>query len=142
MRKLRRRRPKQSGEGEPVVNLTPLIDVVFVVLIMFIVLAPILELDEVALAGSHPETAKQTIRIQDEHPVSIHVRSDNSIWLNKSLVTPDVLQSLLTEAHKRSPEAIPLLFHDRRAQFGTYQSVKNAVEAAGFVEMKLVLEPA
>lgn len=131
-----------ASAEEPTVNLTPLIDVVFVVLIMFIVLAPILELDHVALAPSDNQTEKQAIHVQDEHPVSIHVHADNSIWVNKSLVTLDVLRSLLKTAREQHPQAIPLIFHDRRAQFGTYQHVKNAVESAGFPEMNVVLEPA
>lgn len=142
---MRGRKPSQRVRAsieDPIINLTPLIDVVFVVLIMFIVLAPLLELDHVALAGAHPQTPKENIRVQDEHPISIHVKNDNTIWLNKQLVTPDVLEGLLKQAKARHPEAMPLIFQDRRSQFGTYQSVKNAVEAAGYMEMNVVLEPA
>lgn len=137
----RRHRQQQSSDGEAVINLTPLIDVVFVVLIMFIVLAPILELDQVALAPSDPHTEKHSVRAQDEHPVTVHVRADNSIWMDKNLITVDVLRTLLIEAHTKYPSATPLVFHDKRAQFGTYQEVKNALEAAGFLEMNIVLEP-
>lgn len=136
-----RRRSREAVE-DPSINLTPLIDVVFVVLIMFIVLAPLLELDNVALANAHRGAPKESIRVQDEHPISIHVKSDSTIWFNKQLVTPDVLEGLLKQAKARHPGALPLIFQDRRSEFGSYQSVKNAVEAAGFVEMNVVLEPA
>jgi biopolymer transport protein ExbD len=48
----------------------------------------------------------------------------------------------LKQAKTRYPQATPQLFHDRRAQFGTYQSVKNASEEAGFSQLELILKPA
>ncbi|MBM3184115.1 MAG: hypothetical protein FJZ64_02270, partial [Chlamydiae bacterium] len=53
-----RKRPLQlleeEGNEEPLVNLTPLIDVVFVVLISFMLIAPILDIDSLTLAPSGP----------------------------------------------------------------------------------------
>ncbi len=40
-----------------------------------------------------------------------------------------------------NPESRPQIFHDKNAKFGTYQTVKNALEAAGFSEMDLILKP-
>ena len=60
-------------------------------------------------------------------PISIHVQSDNAILFNKSKIKVEELAALLKQAKKNYPNARPQLFHDKRAQFGTYQSVKNAV---------------
>ncbi len=124
---------------DPQLNLTPLIDVVLVVLIIFIIIAPMLELDEVQLAGANPQAAD--VATVQESPISIHVHEDNTVWFNKRPVTTDQLVLLLRAAHQRYPNTRPQLFHDRRAQFGTYQSVKNAVEIAGFNEIDVVLRP-
>lgn len=120
------------------VNLTPLIDVVFVVLVMFIVVVPILQRDKVALAPGR-ELGHE---MRGQSPVSIHVRSDNTIWIRGNCVSPSHLQQILASAKKRYPDATPQLYHDKRAQFGTYQMVKNATEQAGFSKMDVVLEPA
>ena len=42
---------------------------------------------------------------------------------------------------KNHPREIPRVFQDKNATFGTYQTVKNAVEAAGFEEMDIILKP-
>lgn len=118
-------------------NLTPLIDVVFVVLIMFIVVAPILQLDRVQLAHG----PSQKLSVRESSPIAIHVKEDNTIWINRREVDPAYLDKVLCEARQSHPSATPQLFHDWRAQFGSYQKVKNAAEAAGFEELELVLDP-
>src|SRR5437868_5364763 len=83
---------------EPTVNLTPLIDVVFVILIMFIVVAPLLELDRVELANGAVDPLDTTTAVQENSPISIHVRSDNVILFNNERV--DISQ--LTERLRRA----------------------------------------
>lgn len=126
---------------EPMINLTPLIDVVFVILIMFIVVAPLLELDRVELADASADPLDNTITVQENSPISIHVNKDNAIVFNNQRVTLVQLTERLREAKKRYPKARPQIFHDRRAHFGTYQSIKNAAEAAGFQQMDVILKP-
>ncbi len=137
----RQRRAFHSASDEALVNLTPLIDVLFVVLIMFIVIAPLLDVEEVELAPGTPKTSLDLQQLQSDRPISITVKKDNSIWLNKQLVNEEVLEALLREAHGVYLDARPLLFHDREAHFGTYQAVKGAIERAGFDEMDVVLRP-
>lgn len=130
-----------SGQ-ETLINLTPLIDVVFVILIMFIVVAPLLELDHVELASAGPGCDQEiSTALQETHPISIHVRQDNTLWYNKQRVTQEQLRSLLVQARERYPTSKPLVFHDKKAHFGTYQQVKNTVESAGFKEMDVILSP-
>ncbi len=132
-----------KGESleETHINMTPLIDVVFVVLIMFIIIAPMLELDRVQLASSAQRDTKEMAVVQENSPVAIHVHEDNSIWLNNRIVSEKELIQLLKEAKRLYPQKIPQLFHDKKAQFGTYQTVKNAVETAGFEQLDVILQP-
>ena len=74
-------------------------------------------------------------------PIAIHVEADNSIRLNKRKVSIQELSSLLKQEKITYPKARPYLYHDKRARFGTYQSVKNAVEEAGFEQMDIILKP-
>lgn len=126
---------------EPTVNLTPLIDVVFVVLIIFIVIAPLLELDQIALADSSRGEDKTCLSVDGCSPVSIQVKADNGIWLNGQKVPLANLEQELKQSKLQHPNAIPQLFHDRKAHFGTYQSIKNAAEIAGYKQMDIVLKP-
>ncbi|MBA3815158.1 MAG: biopolymer transporter ExbD [Parachlamydiaceae bacterium] len=126
---------------EPTVNLTPLIDVVFVILIMFIVIAPLLELDRVELANAAAVIQDKSISVQETSPIAIHVRQDNSIRINGQIIPSEQLVGILKQMKKQYPRDRPQVFHDRKAHFGTYQSVKNATESAGFQQMDVILNP-
>lgn len=126
---------------EPTVNLTPLIDVVFVILIIFIVIAPLLELDHITLADSSRTGDKACFSMEACSPIAIEVRANNDVWLNGKKVVIANLPQHLKEAKAQFPNAEPQLFHDKRALFGTYQSIKNAAELAGFKKIDIVLKP-
>jgi len=128
-----------SGDEEPSLNLTPLIDVVFVVLILFILVAPMLEVDKIELASAPLKESKQAA--QEASSIAIHVHADNSIWIRSKRVPLEQLLPLLKQEKNISSGKTPQLFHDKKAQFGTYQAVKNALEKAGFEELDVILEP-
>jgi|ERR1700722_51960 len=136
---MRARRTQSLAEAE--INLTPLIDVCFVILVMFIVIAPLLETERVELATAPPFEQKSSVAIQESSPITIHVYSDDTIAVNKQSVTLIQLKEALSIAKRKHLAARPQVFHDRNAKFGTYQMVKNAVEAAGFTEMDVILKP-
>lgn len=141
MRKSRLSSNKDLHADDIHINLTPLIDVVFVVLIMFIIIAPMLELDRVQLASSTQRDNKEMAVVQESGPITIHVHEDDSIWFNRKLVSEQQLVALLKEAKKVYPTQVPQLFHDKKAHFGTYQTVKNAIEIAGFEQLDVILQP-
>ena len=124
---------------EPLINLTPLIDVVFVVLIIFILVAPMLEVDRIKLASSSQDVSHGSAN--EASSISIYVREDNSIWIHEKKVALNEIVSLLSKEKSKYPKQIPQLFHDRKACFGTYQSVKDALEKAGFTELDVILQP-
>lgn len=137
MRRRSRFQTDDSSIEEPFINLTPLIDVVFVVLISFMIIAPVLDIDSVDLAMSGGTEKKEV----ETGPLSIIVHADNSIWFQGSKVSLSQLETLLKQERKRQPRAIPQLIHDRQAHFGTYQSVKNTLESIGFEQMDVILKP-
>ena len=126
---------------EPEVNLTPLIDVVFVVLVVFILIAPLLDVEKVALAGAKPLKDEQVLQVKEKSPISIVVRKDNTVLLDGMPVALENLSAYLKSLKSQHPNELPQLFHDKEAQFGTFQAIKNAAQEAGFDELDLILKP-
>jgi biopolymer transport protein ExbD len=108
---------------------------------MFIIIAPMLELDRIQLASAAQRDNKEMTVVQENSPVAIHVHEDNTIWIHNRIVTEKELIQILKQAKRAYPQKIPQLFHDKKAQFGTYQTVKNAVEIAGFEQLDVILQP-
>ncbi|MFZ4099120.1 MAG: ExbD/TolR family protein [Chlamydiia bacterium] len=131
-----KRRPPPD---EPPMHLTPLIDVVFVVLIAFIVIAPMLETEHIDLASSHPHLTKPKAEVQEL--LQIRVLADDSIWYRGERVTSSQLEQLLRAAKRQHPKGCPVLLQDRKATFGTYQAVKQSCEIAGYSSLDVVLQP-
>lgn len=137
MRQKRHFSYQEISSEENLVNLTPLIDVVFVVLILFILIAPMVEADRVQLSFFSSEL---THPVHENAIATIYVHEDNSIWLNQTRISEAQLIHCLKDLHREQGN-IPLqLFHDKRAQFGVYQSVKNAAELAGFEQLDVIVK--
>lgn len=137
MRQKRSFSHQDTSSEENLVNLTPLIDVVFVVLILFILIAPMVEADRVQLSFFSSEL---THPIHENTAEAIYVHEDNSIWLNQKKISEEQLLNCLKDLHQKKGNIPVQLFHDKRAQFGVYQSVKNAAELAGFEQLDVIVK--
>jgi biopolymer transport protein ExbD len=136
-----KKRPSYNQlQEEALLNLTPLIDVIFVILVMFMLVAPMLNLDEVDLASAQGHSGLSSSQV-DKNPIRIQVKQDNSLVLNERKVSLEELHETLPRLKALHPIACPIVFHDKRAHFGTYQSLKNEIENAGFEQMQIVLKP-
>jgi biopolymer transport protein ExbD len=127
-------------EEDNPIDLTPLIDVVFVVLIAFIIIAPMLEIDTIDLASSSTELDTRSSLIQTS-PTAVYVRADNSIWIGGEKVPQAHLESRLKNLSIAQKTTKLQLFHDQKASFGTYQMIKNTAEKIGFEELDVILKP-
>ncbi len=137
MRQKRHFSYQEVSSEENLVNLTPLIDVVFVVLILFILIAPMVEADRVQLSFFSSEL---THPVHENAIATIYVHEDNSIWLNQTKISEAQLMHCLKDLHQKQGNVPLQLFHDKRAQFGVYQSVKNAAELAGFQQLDVIVK--
>lgn len=135
-----RRAPSSNKQEEAILNLTPLLDVIFVILVMFMLIAPLLKIEQVELAQGHSHLSMPE-QSTTKSPIQIHVRQDNSVVINQQPVELKKLKVVLKSLHSSHPSAKPLVFHDKRASFGTYQDLKTSLEDAGFDEMQIVLKP-
>jgi biopolymer transport protein ExbD len=133
----KRLRTKNHFLEENLINLTPLIDVVFVVLTVFILIAPLVEVDNVDLAVS---SESSTTELSQKKEFSIVVREDSSIWVDNKLITSRELLSVLKDKKRKNPSYIPQLYHDKKACFGTYQEIKAESERAGFKRLDVILQ--
>ena len=124
------------------VDLTPLIDVVFVVLVLFILIAPMLTLDKIQLAQAPARQQPERALPSSENAIDITVTASQTITLNGQPVTPATLKSSLLALRLKNPRTTPKLYQDLQAPFGLYQLVKNAVEEAGYSELDVLLRPA
>ena len=120
------------------INVTPFVDVMLVLLIIFMVAAPLLT---VGVPVELPETAASALSVDDEEPLTVSVTGEGGLAIQTTDVTDDDLIPRLTAiASERSSNRI-FLRADGAASYARVAQVMGALNAAGFNDIGLVTDP-
>ncbi len=130
----------QKGSGNrPMseINVTPFVDVMLVLLIIFMVTAPLLT---VGVEVDLPETTANPIAGQDE-PLAISINAAGEIFLQDTQVGMGDLVSTLERISDRNYEARIFVRADQTVDYGTVMQAMGRMNRAGYTRIALVTEP-
>jgi len=131
----RRRRGARAGRLAEI-NVTPFVDVMLVLLIVFMVTAPLLT---VSIPIQLPQTkAKQSESETD--PLSITIKSDGSVYLQETPVTLEALVPQLRAISHEGYDRDIYIRGDARIQWDTMAKVLASISHAGFRKLELVTD--
>jgi biopolymer transport protein TolR len=119
------------------INVTPFVDVMLVLLIIFMVTAPLLT---VGVEVDLPETTANPIVGQDE-PLAVSIDLDGNIFLQDQQVESADLIPTLERISERNYEARIFVRADRTVDYGTVMQVMGRMNQAGYTRIALVTEP-
>jgi biopolymer transport protein TolR len=120
------------------INVTPMVDVMLVLLVIFMVAAPLLT---VGVPVELPQTKAPAITEQKE-PLVITVNSEGKLFLQNGTVGDDELIPRLQAITKNNPQADIYVRGDRTISYGRVMEVMGMVSAAGFTKVSLITEQA
>ena len=120
------------------INVTPMVDVMLVLLVIFMVAAPLLT---VGVPVDLPQTKAPAITEQKE-PLVITVNGEGKLFLQNAEVGDDELVPRLQAITKNNPEADIYVRGDRAINYGRVMEVMGMVSAAGFSKVSLITEQA
>ncbi|NBC34124.1 MAG: protein TolR [Alphaproteobacteria bacterium] len=118
------------------INVTPFVDVMLVLLIVFMVTAPLLT---VGVAVDLPRAAAPTLPGQDE-PLVVTVSGDGQIYVQEEPIEFVNLVPLLAGISEENPEARIFVRGDRALPYGRIMEVMGELSRAGFRNVSLVAE--
>ena len=119
------------------INVTPFVDVMLVLLIIFMVTAPMLQQ---GIDVDLPETTTQDIRIQDE-PLILSVQKDGTVFLGRREIPIAELEPKMKAILEGLDRKEIFLRADREAQYGTVAKALAAARGAGATKLGMVTEP-
>ncbi|MEQ1899776.1 MAG: protein TolR [Devosia sp.] len=116
------------------INVTPMVDVMLVLLIVFMVAAPLLT---VGVPIDLPETKAKELNTESK-PITITVTPEGDIYLLEDKVTAETLIDQLTAAAPNGTEERIYLRADQSANYGEVMRVMGVLSAAGYSKIGLI----
>lgn len=118
------------------INVTPLVDVMLVLLVVFMVTAPLLT---VGVPVDLPQTQAPPIN-EPKEPLVISVDRDGAIFIQETSVPVDSLVPKLQAITGSNPDAVLYVRGDKAINYGRVLEVMSLVSSAGFRKVSLVAE--
>lgn len=118
------------------INVTPLVDVMLVLLTVFIVTAPLL-MNSVPV--NLPKASSDLTLTQPES-INISITADGTMYFSDDPVSPEQLDIALNEAAQNADTSVEI-FADEKAEYGTVAKVMAAIQRAGISKFTFVMQP-
>ena len=134
----RRGRRRRSGSFKPMaeINVTPMVDVMLVLLIIFMVTAPLLT---VGIPVNLPQTRAEPLSNPDE-PIVVTINDKGAIYLQETTIGDDALVARLQAITENKPDTKIFVRGDRKIDYGRVMQVMGMIKSAGFTQVALVVD--
>ena len=120
------------------INVTPLVDVMLILLIVFMVTTPLL-LQEVRV--SLPKTVKTTVVLVKQHS-QISINASGQVFMDRQAVALQDLGSTLAKMHQHNPDLVIRLNADEKIEYGRVAQVMAIIQKAGISKLSFVTRDA
>ena len=116
------------------INVTPLVDVMLVLLVVFIVTAPLLTN---AIPINLPKT-EAVAPIEQKDPVVVSIDDKGKVYINKDEIQPDLLEVSLQDAKAKNPDVRVQLQADNGVSYGEVAKLMASIEKAGITKLAVI----
>jgi len=130
-------RRARGDEDESEISLTPMLDVVFILLIFFIVSTSFVK--EPGLTPERP--LAETAAAKARGNILVGVSATDAVWMHKRRVRLEDVRPLVEAAVAENPESSVVVVADRRASTGAVIDVMDRARAAGVANIAVAAEP-
>ncbi len=130
----RRRRMEEEEEGE--INLTPMLDVVFIMLIFFIVTASFIK--ESGIDINRPEAA--TAERKERGNILVAISDTGQIWIDRRQVDIRAVRANIERLHAENPQGAVVIQADTNSKHGLLVQVMDAARLAGVANVSIAAE--
>ncbi len=133
---MRNSRMQFEEEDDAEVNLTPMLDVVFIMLIFFIVTASFVK--EAGIDVTRPPAA--TAERKERGNILVAITENDQIWMDRRQVDPRALRANIERLHAENPQGSVVILADKASKNGLLVQVMDAARLAGISSVSLAAE--
>ena len=130
-----------GGKRRPMaeINVTPMVDVMLVLLIIFMVAAPLLT---AGVPIDLPDSKAKAISDEDNKPLEVSIAKDGRIFVGETEVSEDRIVTILTSMTEDNPDRRIYIRGDKGIDYGKVMAVLGTITGAGFNKVALISEAA
>jgi len=128
-----RKRNLVTEEEENEINLTPMLDVVFIMLIFFIVTASFIK--EAGIDVNRPDAP--TADSQDDAAILIAISANDEIWIDRRQTDPNAVRGMIERLHAENPKGSIVIQADEESTHEVLVVVMEAAKAAGVTNVAI-----
>ena len=131
----------RKGQYRPMseINVTPFVDVMLVLLVVFMVAAPLLS---AGVPIDLPDSEAKPLNDQDNKPLEVSISKEGKLYVGETLVKRERLITLLASITNNDPDRRIYIRADSSLDYGDVMNVLGAINAAGFRKVALISENA
>ena len=129
-------RRKTREEEEPEINITPMLDIVFIMLIFFIVTTSFIKETGIDVIRPSAETAQK----QDRGNILIAISDTGQIWMHKKRVELVDVRGMVESAQRETPESSAIIIADTEAQTGILIDLMDQVRLGGVTSISVAAQ--
>ncbi len=129
------RRHLQAPE-EAELDMTPMLDIVFIMLIFFIVTTSFIKESGVTVSTPQAQTAAQ----QENANIFIAITADGEVWIDRRPVDPRAVRTVVARLHADNPEGSVIIQSDEEAATRTLVEVMDQVRLAGIESIAIAAD--
>lgn len=129
-------RRRHAHQEDADINITPLIDIVFIMLIFFIVTTSFVKETGVEVNRPSANTAQK----QEKGSILIAIRENGEIWFNKRNIDLRSVRANVERAHAENPEGGVVIIADKQSATGTLVDVMDQVKLAGVNKISIAAQ--
>ncbi len=133
---MRNRHSRRQSGGIADINMTPLIDMVFILLIFFIVTPSFVK--ETGVDVNRP-TAKTAVK-KERANILISIRANDEIWMDKRQIDRRAVRANVERMHAENPEGSVIILADEEAKTGLLIEVMDQARLAGVSNVSIAAE--
>jgi len=131
-----RRTNKVAAEDEAQIDLTPMLDVVFIMLIFFIVTASFIK--EAGIEVTRPEAS--TSQPKENVNILVAISGTNEIWMDKRRIDVRAVRANIERLHAENPKGAVVIQADNQSNTETVAAVLDAAREAGVYDVSLATD--
>ncbi|WP_122553612.1 ExbD/TolR family protein [Pseudomonas viridiflava] len=125
---------QDSDEVLSEINVTPLVDVMLVLLVVFIVTAPLLTN---SIPINLPKT-ESVAPVEQKDPLVVSIDGQGKLFINKDEIQPDLLETNLKAAREKAPDVRVQLQADDGVNYGEVARAMASIERAGITKLSVI----